>query len=88
LEALDSETAENSKTDHAEHEDAGGKKSKKTNVTLALDDYVIREIKKEAKDSGQSLNVKINGILRKHASFYRVTELYHGHIPPDLFQFR
>jgi uncharacterized protein (DUF4415 family) len=49
--------------------------SKKTNVTLALDARVIRELRKEAKESQQSLNVKINAILRKHVNYYRMVEL-------------
>ncbi|MEO9295019.1 MAG: hypothetical protein ABI347_05410 [Nitrososphaera sp.] len=63
-------------------------KTKKTNVTIALDDYIFKEIRKEAEDSRQSLNALVSNVLRKHINFYRTAELTGVVIvPPNVFQF-
>ena len=48
---------------------------RKITVTLALDDVIVEEIRKEAKELEQSLNARINAILRKHVSFWRMIEM-------------
>lgn len=52
----------------------GKENNKKANITLSLDDSIIQELRKEAKESQQSLNVKINAILRKRVNFWQMTE--------------
>lgn len=49
-------------------------KKMKANVTLTLDDYLVHEMRKEAAELNQSLNVRISSILQKHVKFYRMTE--------------
>ena len=48
--------------------------SKKTTVRLAIDDYVLKEIRKESEAKGLSTNAKINAILTKHVDYDRHTE--------------
>ena len=55
---------------------------KKTTITLALDDNVVEAIRGEAKELEQSLNGRINAILRKHVSFWRDVELNGAAIIP------
>jgi hypothetical protein len=64
------------------------KDRKKTNITIALDDYIFKEMRKEAEDSRQSLNALVSDVLRKHINFYRTAELTGVVIvPPNVFQF-
>jgi uncharacterized protein (DUF4415 family) len=51
------------------------KNGRKVNVTLALDERIVKELRREAQESQQSLNVKINAVLRKHVDYYRMIEL-------------
>lgn len=65
----------------------GDKIGKKINITLAMDDYIVKEIRKEAENNHQSLNVRINSILRKYIDFYRMVEVNKGIImDPASFQ--
>ena len=61
--------------------------AKKATITLALDDVIVEKIRKEAKELEQSLNARINAILRKHVSFWRIVEVNKGVIfHPSAFQ--
>ncbi len=71
-----------------EKTDDVNRRRRKVNVTIAIDDSIINEIRKEANESGQSLNTRINAILRKHTNFYRMVEVNGGVIlHPKLAQF-
>jgi hypothetical protein len=50
------------------------KASRRTPITLALDDRILTEIKQSAQQSGESINSKVNNILTKYAYFDRYTE--------------
>jgi predicted DNA binding CopG/RHH family protein len=45
--------------------------NKKTTITLALDEKILHEIKRESESQGLSVNSKINSILSKHVNFFR-----------------
>lgn len=69
---------------------ASGKKDRrKINITLSIDEPIIQELRREAKESGQSLNTRINAILRKHVNFYYPVIELNGAaiIHPSLVQF-
>jgi hypothetical protein len=51
-----------------------GTSTKKASIALSLDNYILDEIRKSAKDSKQSVNSKINGILNNYAYFDKFTE--------------
>jgi hypothetical protein len=48
--------------------------TKKTAFGLAIDNYVLKEIRKESEAKGLSINAKINAILTKHVDYDRHTE--------------
>lgn len=48
--------------------------SKKTSIKLAIDDFILKEIRKESEAKGLSTNTKINAILTKHVNYDRHTE--------------
>ena len=50
------------------------RKPRKVTITLALEHRILDEVRKEAADLKQSVNARINNILRKHVRFYRMTE--------------
>lgn len=59
-------------------------RNKKTNITLALDDYIVKEMRKEAASLQQSLNTRVNAILRKHVNFWQMTELNGSIVLPSI----
>ncbi|HKU49081.1 MAG TPA: hypothetical protein VJP79_03945 [Nitrososphaera sp.] len=65
-----------------------GRKPRKVTITLALEHTIIGEVRKEAADLKQSVNTRINHILRKHVRFYRMTESHCAAVMhPALVQF-
>lgn len=61
---------------------------KKKNITLSVDEQIVQDIRSEASELNQSLNVRMNEILRKHVKFYRMAELNGAAvIHPILVQF-
>jgi hypothetical protein len=48
--------------------------SGKTSIKLAIDDFILKEIRKESEAKGLSTNTKINAILTKHVNYDRHTE--------------
>jgi hypothetical protein len=62
--------------------------AKKVTITLALDDFIVAEIRKEADKSQKSLNARINAILEKYVKYYKMVELNGAVIiPPVTHQF-
>lgn len=49
-------------------------KHNKTNLTLSIDQNVLDEIKKDSDRQGLSVNAKVNSIMTKYVSFYRLVE--------------
>ena len=47
---------------------------KKETITLALDSRVLKQIRRDAKGNGQSINSYINTILAKYMLFYKLAE--------------
>lgn len=60
---------------------------KKTTITLALDDMVLKAIRKDAELDRSSLNSKVNKILERYTDFYKYAELLGSVIIPQQ-QFR
>lgn len=56
---------------------------KKTTITLALDERIIRDLRKDADLEGTSLNSKINTALDKYTSFYKYIDLLGGVVIPQ-----
>ena len=56
--------------------DKMGKKHKndRVNLTLSIDQNVIDEIKRDSERQGLSVNAKVNTIMTKYVSFYRLIE--------------
>jgi hypothetical protein len=48
--------------------------SKKSSITLAIDEQVLEIIREEAQIDSKSINGKINDVLLRYAFFYRYTE--------------
>lgn len=57
--------------------------SKKTTVTLAIDDSIVKELRKEAERDRSSVNSRVNSILEKYVSFYKYVELLGSVIIPQ-----
>lgn len=57
--------------------------SKKTTITLALDDFILKELRKDAENDRTSINSKVNSILEKYVGFYKYVELLHSVIIPQ-----
>jgi len=49
-------------------------KNAKTNLTLSIDNHILNEIKKDSERQGISINAKVNAIMSKYVSFYRLVE--------------
>lgn len=49
--------------------------TKRTTITLALDEMIVKELRKESEYHRTSLNARINSILEKYTEFYRFAEL-------------
>lgn len=62
---------------------ASSASSKKTTITLALDDFIVKELRKEAERDKSSINSKVNSILEKYLGFYKYVELLHSVIIPQ-----
>jgi hypothetical protein len=63
-------------------------KPKKVTVSLALDDNVVAQIRKQAATMDQSFNARVNTILEKYVSYYAQTEIDRlAMIPRSLHQF-
>jgi hypothetical protein len=54
--------------------------SNRDTITLAIDSHILKQIKRDAKSNGQSVNAAINNILTKYVLFYRYTEQQKGHV--------
>lgn len=52
--------------------------SKKTTITLALDDNILQEIRKDSENLGLSVNAKINNILTSWVRMYKYHEMEQG----------
>src|SRR6185312_10099574 len=50
------------------------KQNSKSNITLSIDHNILDEIKKDSVMQNLSLNAKVNAILAKWVSFYRIAE--------------
>jgi hypothetical protein len=51
-----------------------GKTSKKVTVSLALDEFVVEEIRKQADKSQVSFNARVNAIVEKYVKFFMFAE--------------
>ena len=58
------------------------KEKRKSNITIAVDDTILNEVKKDAKNHGVSVNAEVNNILHKHTVFYRHVNEQDGIILP------
>jgi hypothetical protein len=64
------------------------KKEKKVTVSLALDDFVVKQIKKQSAEMDQSFNSRVNSILEKYVNFFAQLERDRPAImPKSLHQF-
>ena len=62
------------KVSHDKSNKSNPVKSVKSNLTLSIDNHLLEEIKKDTERQGISVNSKVNSILAKYVSFYRITE--------------
>jgi hypothetical protein len=53
---------------------SASKGTKKSNITLAIEEEVVNKIKDTAESEGLSINSKINSVLWKYLSFYKYVE--------------
>lgn len=58
-------------------------KNHKTNLTLSIDNHTLNEIKKDSERQGLSVNAKVNAIMSKYVSFYRLIEELEFSIVPS-----
>lgn len=61
------------------------KVSNRANLTVAIDETLLNQLRIEAKKGRHSINTKVNTILAKHVQFYRHVEAQRGIILPSKF---
>jgi hypothetical protein len=62
------------------------KKKKKENITLAIDKYILDDIKGDIKNTSFSINAKINEILKDYVLYQKVIDRRHPVITfPEIF---
>lgn len=60
--------------------------NKKENITLSLDKYILDDIKSDIKNTGVSINAKINEILKDYVMYQKVINIRHPVITfPEIF---
>ncbi len=60
--------------------------NKKENITLSIDKYILEDIKNDIKNTGVSINAKINEILKDYVMYQKVINRRHPVIAfPELF---
>jgi hypothetical protein len=57
--------------------------SKRTTITLALDNGIVKELRKQAELDRSSLNSKVNSVLEKYVGFYKHAELLDSVVIPQ-----
>jgi len=50
------------------------KNNAKSNITLSIDNQLVRQLRNEAESQGLSINAKVSSILSKYVMFYKDTE--------------